>query len=136
MSDQLENEIKITIGCGVSGLEGWHNVDNSPTITLSRIPLANRLLKLPRWPRNVRRYDVRKGIPFKAASVRYIYSSHTFEHFTYAESLKIARECFRVLEAGGVIRVAVPDLGLIVRDYLADKNPLASHTFISRMMLN
>jgi SAM-dependent methyltransferase len=136
MRDTPRNEIKINIGCGVSGLEGWHNFDNSLTVTLSRIPLANRLLKLPRWPREVHRYDVRKGLPFKTESVRYIYSSHTFEHFTYAESLKVVRECFRVLEAGGVIRIAVPDLELIVRDYLADKDALASHTFISRMMLN
>jgi SAM-dependent methyltransferase len=136
MREKLQNEIKINIGCGVSGLDGWYNFDNSLTIPLSRIPLANRLLKFPRWPRDVRRYDVRKGLPFKAASVRYIYSSHTFEHFTYEESLKIARECFRVLEAGGVIRIAVPDLGLLVRDYLADNDALASHTLISRMMLS
>jgi predicted SAM-dependent methyltransferase len=129
-------EIKINIGCGVSGIEGWHNFDNSVTITLSRIPLLTLLLTLPSWPRDVRRYDVRKGLPFKSGGVRYIYSSHTFEHFTYAESLGIARECFRALEPGGLIRIAVPDLGLIVRDYLADKDAMASHTFISRMMLN
>lgn len=136
MREKLQNEIKINIGCGVSGLDGWYNFDNSLTIPLSRIPLVNRLLKFPRWPRNVRRYDVRKGLPFNEASVQYIYSSHTFEHFTYEESLKIARECFRVLEAGGVIRIAVPDLGLLVRDYLADHDALASHTLISRMMLS
>jgi hypothetical protein len=130
-----QDEVKINIGCGVSGLEGWHNFDNSLTITLSRIPLVNRFLNVPRWPRNVRRYDVRKGLPFKTASVRYIYSSHTFEHFTNSESLGIAKECFRVLEECGVIRIAVPDLGLIVHEYIADKDPMASHTFVSRLAL-
>jgi predicted SAM-dependent methyltransferase len=84
----------------------------------------------------VRRYDVRKGLSFETGSVRYVYSSHTFEHFTYAEALGIAKECFRVLQAGGVIRIAVPDLGWIVRDYVADKDAMASHKFISRLMLN
>lgn len=136
MPDTNASDIKINIGCGVSGIEGWHNFDNSLTITLSRIPLLTRLLKLPSWPHDVRRYDVRKRLPFKSGGVRYIYSSHTFEHFTYAESLGIAKECFRTLQAGGVIRIAVPDLGLIVRNYLADRDPMASHTLISRLMLN
>lgn len=118
-----QDEIKVNIGCGVSGLEGWHNLDNSLTITLSRVPLLPRFLSIPRWPRDVRRHDVRKGLPYRTGSVRYIYSSHTFEHFKYEESLQIAAECFRVLQPGGVIRIAVPDLELIVRDYIADKDP-------------
>src|SRR5262252_1640036 len=113
------NDIKVNIGCGLSGISGWHNLDNSPTITLARIPLVKRLLKIPDWPRDVRRYDVRKGLQFADGSVRYIYSSHTFEHFTYAESLAVAKECFRVLMPEGILRVVVPDLSLIVREYLA-----------------
>jgi|SRR5580704_3070103 predicted SAM-dependent methyltransferase len=131
-----QNAIKINIGCGVSGIEGWHNLDNSLTVTLARLPIVNRLLKLPQWPRDVRRHDVRKGLPFKSGSVRYIYSSHTFEHFTYQESLKITAECFRVLEQGGVVRIAVPDLELMVHEYMADKDPMASHSFTSRLMFH
>jgi SAM-dependent methyltransferase len=129
-------EIKINIGCGVSGIRGWHNLDNSPTVTLSRIPLLNRLLKTPAWPRDVRRYDVRQGLRFADGSVRYIYSSHTFEHFTRAESLAIAQECFRVLAPEGILRIVVPDLELIARDYLADPRPTAAQTFLSRLSLN
>jgi len=129
-------EIKINIGCGLSGIRGWHNLDNSPTITASRIPILNRLLKTPPWPRDVRRYDVRKGLRFTSGSVRYIYSSHTFEHFTYADSLAIAKDCFRALAPGGILRIVVPDLGLIVREYLADPKPLAAQTFLSRLSLN
>ena len=129
-------EIKINIGCGLSGISGWHNLDNSPTITLSRIPLLRSALKIPAWPRDVRRYDVRKGLNFADDSVRYIYSSHTFEHFTYEESLAIAKDCRRKLAPGGVLRVVVPDLELIAREYLADDEPLAAQTFISRLSLN
>jgi SAM-dependent methyltransferase len=129
-------EIKINIGSGLSGIPGWLNLDNSPTITLSRVPVLNRLLKTPAWPSDVRRYDVRKGLHFPDGSVRYIYSSHTFEHFTPAEALAIAKECFRVLAPRGVLRIAVPDLEMIAREYLADSSPLAAQNFLSRLSLN
>lgn len=130
------SEVKINIGCGLSGIRGWYNLDNSPTVTLSRIPLLNRLLKLPEWPSDVRRYDVRKGLRFPDGSVRYIYSSHAFEHFTYAESLAIAKECFRALAAQGILRVVVPDLELIAREYLGDSSAQAAQKFLSRLSLN
>jgi SAM-dependent methyltransferase len=129
-------EIKINIGSGLSGIEGWHNLDNSPTIPLSRIPLLNRLLKTPPWPRDVQRYDVRKGLRFAGGSVRYIYSSHAFEHFTAAESLAVTKECFRVLTPNGILRIVVPDLALIVQEYLRDSSPQAAQTFLSRLSLN
>jgi predicted SAM-dependent methyltransferase len=128
--------LKLNIGCGTSGIEGWVNIDNSPSILLSRLPLGKRIFHTPDWPRGVRRADVRKRIPFADSSVSYIYSSHTFEHFTLEESNAVARECLRVLQPGGVLRIVVPDLGILVRDYLADvPNPMASHKFISRLML-
>lgn len=136
MSRPRSSEIKINIGCGLSGITGWQNLDNSPTIWMSRIPTLNRLLKTPAWPRDVRRYDVRKGLPYSEGTVRYIYSSHTFEHFTRAESLAIAKECFRVLAPGGILRIVVPDLTLIVREYLTDASPQAAQTFLSRLSLN
>ncbi|MBV9574077.1 MAG: methyltransferase domain-containing protein [Acidobacteriales bacterium] len=91
---------------------------------------------MPRWPKDVQRCDVRKGLPFPSGSVTYIYSSHTFEHFSYSESLKIAKECFRALKTGGIIRIAVPDLELLVRDYTADRDPMASHKFVSGLSLH
>jgi predicted SAM-dependent methyltransferase len=128
--------VKINIGCGLSGIAGWQNLDNSPTIWLSRIPLLNRLLKTPAWPSDVRRYDVRNGLPYPDGSVRYIYSSHTFEHFAPAESLAIAKECFRVLVPGGILRIVVPDLELIVREYLASSDPRAGQRLLSRLGLS
>jgi predicted SAM-dependent methyltransferase len=129
-------ELKLNIGCGTSGIEGWVNIDNSPSILLSRLPLGKRIFKTPDWPRDVRRADVRKRIPFGDASVACIYSSHTFEHFSYEESLAVARECFRVLQPGGILRIVVPDLGIMVRDYLGDtSDPMASHRFVSRLLL-
>ncbi len=126
---------KINIGSGLSGAAGWYNIDNSPTILLSRIPLVRGWLRTPDWPKDVHRLDVRKGLPFADQSAICIYSSHTFEHFTWLESLAVARECFRVLRPGGVLRIVVPDLRLIVNEYLADSDPLASHRFVRRLSL-
>lgn len=39
-------ELKLNIGCGVSGIEGWVNIDNSPTILLSRLPLGRKFFVL------------------------------------------------------------------------------------------
>jgi predicted SAM-dependent methyltransferase len=129
-------EIKVNIGSGLSGIAGWHNLDNSPTILISRIPVLNRLLKAPAWPRDVRRYDVRKGLPYGDNTVRYIYSSHAFEHFTYPESLDIAKDCFRVLAPKGILRIVVPDLELIVREYMNDERSTAAQNFVSRLSLH
>jgi len=129
-------ELKINIGCGLSGAHGWCNIDNSPTIPLSRLKLGRLLFRTPAWPKDVRRYDVKKGLPFADQSVSCIYSSHTFEHFSWAESLAIAKECFRVLRLGGVLRIVVPDLQLIAREYLRDSDPMASHRFVDRLLLS
>jgi predicted SAM-dependent methyltransferase len=132
----LNNSVQsINIGSGLSGAPGWYNVDNSPTIPLSRIPGLRRLLRLPAWPCDVHRLDVRKGLPFAGQSVRCIYSSHTFEHFQWADSLAIATECFRVLKPGGTLRIVVPDIGLIIREYQRNRSPLASHDFLNRLSL-
>jgi len=127
--------LRVNIGCGTTAPLGWYNIDNSPTIWLSRLPLARRLFRTPAWPRNVRRFNVLKGVPFADETVDVIYSSHTFEHFTYADSLALARECFRVLKPGGMLRLVVPNLEQLVHDYLADPDPMASHRFISRLLL-
>jgi predicted SAM-dependent methyltransferase len=132
----IKPELKLNIGCGTSGVPGWVNIDNSPTILLSRLPWGRAVFRTPDWARDVRRMDVRRRIQFPDASVSYIYSSHTFEHFTYEESVAVSRECFRVLRPGGIIRVVVPDLEIIVRQYLADStDPKASHHFIERLLL-
>lgn len=128
-------ELRINIGCGVSGIPGWYNIDNSPTVLLSRIPFGRKLFRTPAWPKDVRRHDVRKGLPFGDRSVSYIYSSHTFEHFTWDESVAITKQCYRVLRSGGVLRVGVPNLRLLIEDYLRDTDRQASHRLVERLQL-
>jgi predicted SAM-dependent methyltransferase len=128
--------LRVNIGCGTTAPEGWYNIDNSPTIWWSRIPVASKVFKTTPWPRSVHRHDVLKGLPFADHSVDFIYSSHTFEHFTYPQSLALTKECLRVLKPEGILRLVVPDLEQIARDYLADPAPMASHRFIERLLLS
>ncbi|HEY1802024.1 MAG TPA: methyltransferase domain-containing protein [Terriglobales bacterium] len=135
---QLHAEVflGVNIGCGTSVADGWYNIDNSPTIWLSRIPVLRSLFRVPAWPKSVHRHDVLKGLPFGNETVDCIYSSHTFEHFTYAQSLFLTKECLRVLKPSGILRIVVPDLKQLVQDYLSDPDSTASHRFIERLSLS
>ena len=126
----------VNIVCGTSVADGWYNIDNSPTIWLSRIPVLRSLFRVPAWPKSVHRHDVLRGLPFGNETVDCIYSSHTFEHFTYAQSLFLTKECLRVLKPSGVLRIVVPDLKQLVQDYLSDPDSMASHRFIERLSLS
>jgi len=62
--------------------------------------------------------DLRKKLPFGENSFDLVYHSHVLEHFTCAEAKRLLDECYRVLKPGGIIRIVVPDLENIVREYL------------------
>lgn len=61
--------------------------------------------------------DCSRGLPFPNDSVEYIYSSHMIEHITVQEAEVLLASCYRVLKPGGVMRIAVPDLGKISHMY-------------------
>jgi predicted SAM-dependent methyltransferase len=131
----IGNELKLNIGCGTSGIAGWCNIDNSPTVLLSRIPLGRRLFRTPAWPRDVCRIDATRGLPFADSSASYIYSSHLVQGLIYEDALVLIKESFRVLRPGGVLRIAVPDLERMIQDYLADRDVLASHKLMKRLSI-
>ena len=134
-SVQIQTGLKLNLGCGISGAPGWCNIDNSPTIPIARVPLARQILRVPAWPRDVRRIDVLQGLPFRDDSVAYIYTSHLLQSLNYAESLSLMKEAWRVLMPRGILRVAVPDLEKVVKDYLTDPDPFASHRLLKRLSL-
>ena len=58
-------------------------------------------------------------IPCPTGSVAVVYSSHMIEHLDRGEARAFLAEVKRVLRAGGVVRIAAPDLSLLARDYAA-----------------
>ena len=63
-------------------------------------------------------HDLSTGIPQHDANCGVVYHSHVLEHLRRPQALPFLRECARVLEPGGVLRIAVPDLEQICRGYL------------------
>jgi predicted SAM-dependent methyltransferase len=68
-------------------------------------------------------WDLRRGIPLPDRSLAGIFSEHCLEHFDAEDGLALLRECHRVLEPGGRIRIVVPDGELYLRRYVAAMEP-------------
>jgi predicted SAM-dependent methyltransferase len=95
-----EGDLCLHLGCGSSHLDGWINID---------MVGADVRLNLC-WE-----------LPFASASVRYIYSAHTFEHLDYhTTAQRLLQEMHRVLVPGGTVRLAVPDIGAFAKAYATD----------------
>lgn len=90
----------LNIGCGTTIHSDWINLDVAPA-NPTVLPL-----------------DINNGLPFSANSVDVCYSSHLLEHLSKNGAHNFVAECMRVLKSGGIIRLAVPDLEGIVREYL------------------
>lgn len=64
-------------------------------------------------------HDLRQALPFADGAFAAVYHSHVLEHLPRERALPFLKECHRVLQPGGILRVAVPDLETIVELYLA-----------------
>lgn len=116
----IQIKIKLNIGCGPTGqIESYDNLDNSPSVILSKFPLIKKVLfKIgfisqdqykATWSAVIR-CDASKKLPYKNDSVYRIYSSHFLEHIPYEKGYKVLKECYRVLQSDGIMRLVVPDL--------------------------
>jgi len=90
------------------------------------------------WPRCVRVLDATGRLPYSDSSLLYVYTSHFLEHLPTSKARRFLRECYRVLAAGGILRVVVPDLRAICEEYLKgggegeSARELAADRFIER----
>jgi predicted SAM-dependent methyltransferase len=122
------DDLKINVGCGPSGqIRGFDNIDNSPNITISKIPFLKKLLYRigliaehqykSDWS-DVIRCDASRGLPYKDQSVSKIYTSHFLEHIPKNRGLLFIKECYRVLKKNGIMRLVVPDLFIFAEKYV------------------
>ncbi len=65
--------------------------------------------KLAAWDNFDREVDIRKALPFPDGAAAFIYAEHVIEHVTAPEAVRFLSECKRVLQVGGVLRLAFPD---------------------------
>jgi predicted SAM-dependent methyltransferase len=91
----------LNIGCGPLTKTGWINIDSESGNGSSFY------------------FDVRNGLPLANGSVKHIHTEHFLGYLDYEEALQFLRECSRVLEIGGTMRIIVPDLEKYIRAYAA-----------------
>jgi hypothetical protein len=121
---------RLHLGCFDAPAEGWVNTDITPHIWISRVPLAARTLHLLGKISSRRFAQHRSGVfqkltylnvaddfPFRANSIHAIFSCHLLEHLYPRVAIHCLQECHRVLCAGGVLRVTIPDLDKLVAGY-------------------
>lgn len=72
---------------------------------------------------------------FRDGSVREIYASHVYEHLAYRTELKPAlAEAWRVLEPGGRLMIAVPDLDVLFGMFLDPALQPHEKFYVTRMI--
>ena len=90
----------VNLGCGNHAHPAWINIDFHSG---SDQVIAHNLLF---------------GIPLESNSMDVVYHSHVLEHFPKDKAGDFISDCYRVLKPGGIIRIAVPDLGGIIHHYV------------------
>lgn len=90
----------LNLGCGNHFYDDWINYDF----------VSNS--------EHVIQHDLLNGIPISDENVDVVYHSHVLEHLNKEDGVQFIGECYRVLKKGGVIRVVIPDLEAIVKEYL------------------
>lgn len=66
----------------------------------------------------VQKVNILAGLPFKDNSYDVIYSSHFLEHISSLQAKVVLTEINRILKKDGILRLVVPDLENICREYL------------------
>lgn len=90
--------VRLHLGCGEWPKRGWVNVD------LAGLPVDLA-------------WDLAKPLPFESSSAEAIFHEHVLEHLTLAQGFAFMKECRRVIQPGGIVRVGVPDAERYVRSY-------------------
>lgn len=137
----------LNVACGSRTHPEWNNMDFSPLVRLAQHPrfarILNRagLLSRKRYERLLRVdpgvicWDLRKGIPFETATFEVVYHSHFLEHLDKHAASGFLCECRRVLKPCGIIRIVVPDLTTLCREYLRTFESLSRSTGSDREMV-
>lgn len=122
--------MKIHFGAFNCPVDGWVNTDITAHLFLARVPLLPWLLhKAGKMPaaryqdhvsgafRKLKYMNVGKAWPFADGSAEAIFSSHVVEHLPLHVAKACMKSAHRVLKAGGVLRITVPDLDRHIADY-------------------
>ena len=94
-----ENARRLNWGCGRKPAPGWLNSD---LVSLPGVDFC---------------CDIRHGLSLSDNSIAYVFSNHALQELPYFDVVPALRELRRVLEPGGVLRLALPDLDRAIDAY-------------------
>ena len=89
---------RLHFGCGTDYKKGFINLD------------MNKLADFY--------FDARNKLPFRAETIKYIYSSHFVEHLKNDELMRHFKKSFRILQLSGIYRICVPDFVGSIKAYI------------------
>lgn len=96
----MEKVNYLNVGCGNKFHRAWTNID-----MVAADPA-------------VRAANLIEGIPFDTGTFDVVYHSQVLEHIPKDNASAFLAECLRVLRPGGILRVVVPDMEDMAREYL------------------
>lgn len=134
----------INAGCGMTPIPGALNIDNSFSVYLSSHRMLFRLLRTLGLlsPENItcaefsRTHEIvhmdcaHMELPDDCADV--VYASHMLEHLSRAQAAAFLAEAHRVLKPDGKLRLVLPDMRLLVEEYLSSHD---CDRFVERTLL-
>ena len=97
-----KTKIMVNFGCGGTYHSAWLNYDLKPTSD------------------SVNSCDLNKRLPIADNEVDVVYHSNVLEHLSKDNGFQFLKECHRILTRGGIIRIAIPDLEQLCRNYLSN----------------
>jgi predicted SAM-dependent methyltransferase len=100
--------VYLNLGSGPRGRAdpNWINVDGFPDVNVHHL------------------MDFTRPFPFEGESLNGVFCEHVLEHFSRQDGEGVAREAFRCLRPGGVMRIVVPDAERIMKAYFDDPGKL------------
>lgn len=99
---------RLQLGAGHNPLPGWLSTDLTPAQPGIAI------------------LDATRTFPFPDSSFDTVSSEHMIEHVSHEQGQFMLRECHRVLKSGGRIRVATPDLQVLLALNTPQPGPVAA----------
>jgi len=134
---------RLHLGCFDRPIRGWINTDVTPHLWVARTPGSATLLwRLGRISdhrydqhqrgvfRSVRYMNVAKRFPYPDNYFGAAFSSHLLEHLRPVDAQCCLSEILRTLQPGGICRVVVPDLDILVNSY----DPRKPDIFLRRLL--
>lgn len=127
------NLVKLNIASGPSVFKNWINYDRDDVSEhINYTATAINIEGMPQWQKDLGNYlrnggkidfrvhNLKNGFPQHADnSVDIINMGQAIEHLNVIyETPQFLNECYRMLKPGGLIRMATPDLDILIKAYL------------------